>query len=111
MSDETKRHDPKREGEFEIIEHKAPQKMYTEFTMGGISGASILREDLDKAYTLMPSMGIPVDKSLSAGRRQNSEEPGNTAHSRSATGSCTEGTCQRIGTLKTNTATAAPIHV
>ena len=54
-------------GEFEIAEHKAPQKMYTEFNMGNMSGAFILREDLNKSYTLMPSMGMYREMSLDEG--------------------------------------------
>lgn len=54
-------------GEFEATERKAPQKMYSEFNMGNISGAFILREDLDKAYTLMPTMGMYREMSLSEG--------------------------------------------
>jgi hypothetical protein len=55
------------QGEFEITERKAPQKMYTEFNMGAVSGAFILREDLDKAYMLMTSMGMYREMSLSDG--------------------------------------------
>lgn len=55
------------QGEFEITERKAPQKMFTEFNMGAISGAFILREDLDKAYMLMPSMGMYREMSISEG--------------------------------------------
>lgn len=55
------------QGEFEITERKAPQKMFTEFNMGAMSGAFILREDLDKAYVLMPSMGMYRETSLSEG--------------------------------------------
>lgn len=56
-----------KEGEFEITERKAPQKMYSEFNMGAMSGGFILREDLDKAYLLMPSMGMYRETSLSEG--------------------------------------------
>lgn len=55
------------QGEFEITERKAPQKMFTEFNMGGMSGAFILREDLDKAYMLMTTMGMYKEMSLSEG--------------------------------------------
>lgn len=55
------------QGEFEITERKAPQKMFTEFNMGAMSGAFILREDLDKAYMLMPSMGMYREMSISEG--------------------------------------------
>lgn len=54
-------------GEFEVSEHKAPQKMFTEFNMGQMSGAFIIREDLDKAYMLMPTMGMYREMSLSDG--------------------------------------------
>jgi hypothetical protein len=56
-----------KEGAFEITERKAPQKMYSEFNMGAMSGGFILREDLDKAYLLMPSMGMYRETSLSEG--------------------------------------------
>jgi hypothetical protein len=56
-----------KDGDFEITERKAPQKMYTEFNMGAVSGGFILREDLDKAYLLMPSMGMYRETSLSEG--------------------------------------------
>lgn len=55
------------QGEFEITERKAPQKMFTEFNMGNMSGAFILREDLDKAFMLMPSMGMYREMSMSEG--------------------------------------------
>lgn len=53
------------QGQFEATERKAPQKMFTEFSMGGMSGAFIIREDLDKAYMLMPTMGMYKEVSLS----------------------------------------------
>lgn len=56
-----------KEGEFELTERKAPQKMYSEFHMGSMSGGFILREDLDKSYLLMPSMGMYREMSLSEG--------------------------------------------
>lgn len=56
-----------KEGEFQIAERKAPQKMFSEFTMGAMSSGFILREDLDKAYLLMPSMGMYRETSLSEG--------------------------------------------
>lgn len=55
------------QGEFQFTERKAPQKMYTEYQMGGMSGGFILREDLDKAYLLMPTMGMYKEMSLSEG--------------------------------------------
>lgn len=55
------------QGEFEIAERRAPQKMYTEFNMGSMSGGFILREDLDRAYMLMPTMGMYREMTLSEG--------------------------------------------
>ncbi|NNE06713.1 MAG: DUF4412 domain-containing protein [Xanthomonadales bacterium] len=53
--------------EIESREHRAPQKMYTEMAMGGMTTGILLREDLDKAYILMHSMGFYREQPLSEG--------------------------------------------
>lgn len=57
-------------GRFEAREHRAPGKMYTETQMGNMSSGVILREDLGKAYILMPSMGFYRESSLEDGMMQ-----------------------------------------
>lgn len=57
-------------GKFEATERRAPGKMYTEVNMGGVSSGVILREDLNKSYMLMPSMGYYKEDSLDGGMLQ-----------------------------------------
>ena len=54
----------------EMTERRAPEKMYTEMYMGNMTVGIILREDLKKSYTLMPSMGFYREGSLDAGLTQ-----------------------------------------
>lgn len=55
---------------FEVTERRAPGKMYTEVDMGGVKSGVILREDLNKSYVLMPSMGFYQENSLDDGVMQ-----------------------------------------
>ena len=59
-------------GEFEGSERRAPGKMYFEMHIGGMTTGVILREDLEKTYTLMPSMGFYKEDSLKGGMLQSS---------------------------------------
>jgi len=57
-------------GQFEATERRAPGKMYTEVNMGNMTSGVILREDLNKSYLLMPSMGFYKEDSLKGGMMQ-----------------------------------------
>ena len=57
-------------GTFEAIERRAPGKMYAEVNLGGMTSGVILREDLQKSYILMPSMGFYKEESLEGGMLQ-----------------------------------------
>lgn len=57
-------------GQFEATERRAPGKMYTEINMGNMTSGVILREDLQKSYILMPSMGFYKEDSLKGGMMQ-----------------------------------------
>lgn len=61
-----------KDGKFEVTERKAPGKMFTEVNIGGMTSGVILREDLGKAYILMPSMGFYREDSLNEGLMQSS---------------------------------------
>ena len=63
-----------RGGTYEAIERRAPQKMYTEINMGNMNSAIILREDLQKSYLLMPSMGFYKEETLEGGLMQASND-------------------------------------
>ena len=54
----------------EMIERRAPGKMYTEMYLGNMTTGIILREDLKKSYTLMPSMGFYREDSMEEGLNQ-----------------------------------------
>ena len=58
----------------EMIERRAPDKMYTEMYMGNMTVGIILREDLKKSYSLMPSMGFYREASMEEGLNQASNE-------------------------------------
>jgi len=55
---------------FQATERRAPGKMYTEVDMGGMSTGVIVREDRNKSYMLMPSMGYYREESLKGGLMQ-----------------------------------------
>ena len=57
-------------GQFEALERRAPGKMYMEMFMGGMTSAVILREDLQKSFILLPSMGFYREDSLEGGLNQ-----------------------------------------
>ena len=57
-------------GQFEATERRAPGKMYTEIHMSNMTSGIILREDLQKSYTLIPSMGVYKEDSLKHGMMQ-----------------------------------------
>ena len=57
-------------GTFEATERRAPGKMYAEVHLGGMTSGVILREDLQKSYILMPSMGFYKEESLEGGMLQ-----------------------------------------
>lgn len=57
-------------GTFEAIERRAPGKMYAEVHVGNMTSGVILREDLEKSYVLMPSMGFYKEDSLKGGMMQ-----------------------------------------
>lgn len=54
------------QGSFEFAEHRAPQKMLMDMNMEGMQAVLLVREDLNKSFVLMPSMGMyremPMDK-------------------------------------------------
>ena len=56
--------------QIEMTERRAPGKMYTEIYLGNMTTGIILREDLQKSYTLMPSMGFYREVSLEEGMTQ-----------------------------------------
>lgn len=45
-------------GSFRFKEHKAPGKTSMEMNMGGMQGTAIIREDLQKAWFVLPDMGF-----------------------------------------------------
>lgn len=51
---------------FEYTERRAPQKLVMDMNMEGVEAVLLVREDLNKSYVLMPSMGMyremPMDK-------------------------------------------------
>jgi hypothetical protein len=53
--------------QMEMTERRSPGKMYTEMFMGNMTVGIILREDLKKSYTLMPSMGFYREETLEDG--------------------------------------------
>ena len=55
---------------FNATERRAPGKMYSEVHVGGMASGVILREDLQKSYILMPSMGFYKEESLEGGMLQ-----------------------------------------
>jgi len=57
-------------GKFETTERRAPGKMYAEIQMSNMTSGVILREDLQKSYILMPSMGVYKEESLKGGMLQ-----------------------------------------
>lgn len=59
-----------KDGTFEATERRAPGKMYLEVFMGSMTAGVILREDLEKTYILMPSMGFYKEDSLKEGKLQ-----------------------------------------
>jgi len=61
-------------GQFEATERRAPGKMYTEINMGNMTSGVILREDLQKSYILMPSMGFYKEDSLKGGMMQSAND-------------------------------------
>jgi len=61
-----------RGGTVEAIERRAPGKMYSEVVVGNMTSGVILREDLQKSYILMPSMGFYKEDSLKGGMMQSS---------------------------------------
>ncbi len=56
----------------QTVERRAPQKMYTEINVSNVTGAVLMREDLNKSYILMPGMGIYREMSLNEGAMQSS---------------------------------------
>ena len=56
--------------QIEMTERRAPGKMYTEIFLGNMTTGIILREDLQKSYTLMPSMGFYRETSMEEGMNQ-----------------------------------------
>jgi hypothetical protein len=56
--------------QFEMMERRAPGKMYTEMYLGNMTTGILLREDLKKSYTLMPSMGFYREDSMEDGLTQ-----------------------------------------
>ena len=54
----------------EMTERRAPGKMYTEMYLGNMTTGIILREDLKKSYTLMPSMGFYREDTMEEGLTQ-----------------------------------------
>ena len=63
-----------RGGTYQAIERRAPEKMYTEINTGNMSSAIILREDLQKSYLLMPTMGFYKEETLEGGLMQASND-------------------------------------
>lgn len=57
-------------GQFDALERRAPGKMYMEMFIGGMTSGVILREDLQKSYILLPSMGYYKEDSLEGGLNQ-----------------------------------------
>lgn len=56
--------------QLEMTERRAPGKMYTEMYIANMTTGIILREDLKKSYTLMPSMGFYREDSMEEGLSQ-----------------------------------------
>ena len=56
--------------QMEMTERRAPQKLYTEMLAADMTIGIILREDLKKSYTLMPSMGFYREVSMEEGMTQ-----------------------------------------
>jgi len=56
--------------QIEMTERRAPGKMYTEIFLSNMTTGIILREDLQKSYTLMPSLGYYRETSMEEGMTQ-----------------------------------------
>jgi hypothetical protein len=56
--------------QMEMTERRAPQKLYTEMYVADMTVGIIVREDLKKSYTLMPSMGFYREVSMEEGMAQ-----------------------------------------
>ncbi|MEM6710296.1 MAG: DUF4412 domain-containing protein [Pseudomonadota bacterium] len=59
-----------KDGKFSFKERHAPNKSSMEVNMGGMSGTMIMREDLNKAYFLMPDMGMYREMDVSEASQQ-----------------------------------------
>ncbi|MEM1436442.1 MAG: DUF4412 domain-containing protein [Pseudomonadota bacterium] len=61
------------EGAFRFKERKAPGKSAMEMNMGGMQGLAIIREDLQKAWFVMPGMGMYREMDMREARGQQAE--------------------------------------
>lgn len=62
-----------KDGTFEFKERKAPGKSAMEMNMGGMQGTAIIREDLKKAWFIMPSMGMYREMDMRDAMKQQTE--------------------------------------
>lgn len=60
-------------GELRFKEHKAPGKSLIEMNMGGMQGSAIIRDDLQKAWFVMPNMGMYREMNLHDASRQQAD--------------------------------------
>ncbi|MGI9323792.1 MAG: DUF4412 domain-containing protein, partial [Pseudomonadales bacterium] len=62
-----------KDGQFEFKERVAPQKRSMEMDMGGMQGTMVLREDQNRAFFTMPSMGMYRDMKMTEAMKQSNQ--------------------------------------
>ena len=60
-------------GQFQFKERKAPGKSAMGMDMGGMQGTAIIREDLEKAWFIMPDMGYYREMDISQAAKQQAD--------------------------------------
>lgn len=59
-----------KDGRFEFKEHAAPKKRAMEMDVGGMQGTLLMREDQEKAFFVMPEMGMYREMKLTEAMKQ-----------------------------------------
>ncbi len=62
-----------KDGRFELKERVAPQKRAMQMDMGGMSGTMVIREDENRAFFTMPSMGMYRDMKMTEAMKQSNQ--------------------------------------
>lgn len=62
-----------KDGQFSFTERKAPGKQVMGMNMGGMQATVIMREDLNKAWTVMPDMGMYREMKFGDAQKQSAD--------------------------------------